>query len=122
MQALCWAWRSRAWRATAPTGTDCGRRESPYDRPARSSFPDGRKARSQRHMEPFATVIADEQNQQALRDLARQLRSPVGIVPFVGAGMSAPAGFWGWTDFLLRSASTIGIDAQIKQCTDAGRY
>ncbi len=73
-------------------------------------------------MDADATVIGEEDNQQALRDLVRQLRSSVGIIPFIGAGLSAPAGFWGWTDFLLRSAASVGAGKNVEQLTGAGRY
>ncbi|MBI4663460.1 MAG: SIR2 family protein [Verrucomicrobia bacterium] len=40
-----------------------------------------------------------------LRLLTEQIRSPVGVTPFVGVGMSVPFKFKAWKDFLLEQAS-----------------
>ncbi|WP_437304319.1 SIR2 family protein [Sorangium sp. So ce388] len=41
------------------------------------------------------------QNAETFRLLREQLDSPMGVVPFVGAGLSIPCGMPGWTQFLL---------------------
>ena len=49
--------------------------------------------------------LIDEENGNSLDILIAQLRSPVGVVPFVGAGLSVPFGFPGWPDFLKGAAA-----------------
>ena len=43
-------------------------------------------------------------NAATLRSLVAQVRSVVGVMPFVGAGMSVPFKFRTWKDFLLDQA------------------
>src|ERR1700730_11225313 len=50
-------------------------------------------------------------NQRTLDSLVRQLRQS-SVIPYVGAGLSIPFGFDGWTDFLI-SASPPEIRAEI---------
>ena len=45
--------------------------------------------------------------------LVRQMSS-AGIVPFVGAGLSAPFGFPQWTKFLLEAAEPVGLAGPIQ--------
>ena len=49
--------------------------------------------------------LIDRENRNSLDILVAQLRSPVGIVPFVGAGLSIPFGFPGWPRFLREAAA-----------------
>jgi hypothetical protein len=49
--------------------------------------------------------LIDRENRNSLDILVAQLRSPVGIVPFVGAGLSIPFGFPGWPKFLREAAA-----------------
>ncbi len=49
--------------------------------------------------------LIDRENKNALDILVAQLRSPVGVVPFVGAGLSVPFGFPGWPRFLREAAA-----------------
>ena len=72
-------------------------------------------------MESLTTVIEDKENQLVLRDLIRQLRSPVGIIPFIGAGMSAPV-FPGWRNLLLDNAHNADVKQKIKAHIQAGDY
>ncbi|MEZ5401750.1 MAG: SIR2 family protein [Bryobacteraceae bacterium] len=53
--------------------------------------------------EGLAAAIESE-NAGTFRDLVEQLRSPSGVIPFVGAGLSIPFGFHGWRDFLANGA------------------
>ena len=48
-------------------------------------------------------AIAGE-NEETLYHLVQQLRSPLGVIPFVGAGLSAPLGYPQWGEFLRRSS------------------
>lgn len=52
-------------------------------------------------------------NEANIRRLVQQAESPLGVVPFVGAGLSIPFGFPSWTDFLVEIATTAGIKKQI---------
>jgi tetratricopeptide (TPR) repeat protein len=47
-----------------------------------------------------SSIREDPQNRRAVVLLDNALRGP-GITPFIGAGLSIPAGYPGWTDFLL---------------------
>lgn len=53
-------------------------------------------------------------NQRTLDALVRQLRQS-SVIPYVGAGLSIPFGFDGWTDFLI-SASPLELRAEIDSC------
>lgn len=48
----------------------------------------------------MSSIREDPQNRRAVVLLDNALRGP-GITPFIGAGLSIPAGYPGWTDFLL---------------------
>jgi hypothetical protein len=61
-------------------------------------------------------------NEDSLRRLVDQLRSPAGVLPFVGAGLSVPLGFPGWGCFLLTLARAEGTEDRIGQLLDAGEY
>lgn len=54
------------------------------------------------------------QNQENIRDLVEQLRSPLGVIPFVGAGFSAPFEFPQWDALLLELAADLGRDDRDK--------
>ena len=51
---------------------------------------------------PQLLTRAKEENEQTIVRLVQQLRSPLGIIPFIGAGMSAPLKFPQWAAFLNR--------------------
>lgn len=61
-------------------------------------------------------------NQANLRRLTDQLRTQIGVIPFVGAGLSIPFDFPGWSGFLLSLAQSAGIEAQVRRCIGAGEY
>lgn len=48
--------------------------------------------------------LIDRENRISLDLLVQQIRSPMGIVPFVGAGMSVDFGFPSWSKFLTDAA------------------
>jgi hypothetical protein len=54
------------------------------------------------------------QNQENIRELVAQLRSPLGVIPFVGAGFSAPFGFPQWGALLLELAADLGREDRDK--------
>lgn len=49
-----------------------------------------------------------------MRRLVEQIKSPVSVIPFIGAGMSIPLGFPGWTSFLLSQAKLAGVTGQVQ--------
>jgi hypothetical protein len=59
---------------------------------------------------------------QNLQFLREQLASGVGVVPFVGAGFSAPFGYPTWSGFLLREAEKVNLRSKIEQELEVGRY
>lgn len=61
-------------------------------------------------------------NDFTLSELVTQLKSDLGVLPFVGAGLSIPFGFKGWQDFLLAQAKYAGIEKKIKQRIKQGEY
>lgn len=63
-----------------------------------------------------------EENQDNLRRLVEQMQTRVGVIPFVGAGLSVPYGFPGWTNFLHSRARSIAITDQISQRIELGEY
>src|SRR5215472_2705454 len=48
--------------------------------------------------------LIDRENKQVIEPLVAQLRSPVGVVPFVGAGLSMDFGVASWPRFLADAA------------------
>jgi hypothetical protein len=61
------------------------------------------------------------QNQENIRELVEQLRSPLGVIPFVGAGFSAPFGFPQWDTLLLELAADLGREDRDKVSTAVKR-
>lgn len=53
------------------------------------------------------------ENEKTFAKLEAQLKTSMGVVPFVGAGLSIPCGMPGWPDFLRRLASSVGRRAEI---------
>lgn len=72
--------------------------------------------------EVILKIGGSQDNQANLRRLTEQLGSPVGVIPFVGAGLSIPLGFPGWSGFLLSLAERAGIQNQIRERINAGEY
>ena len=68
-------------------------------------------------------IIRDiEDNEDNLRQLEDQIKTPISVIPFVGAGLSMPLGFPGWSNFLLAQAEKAGITDKIVARLDAGEY
>ena len=61
-------------------------------------------------------------NDLSLPMLIDQMQTPVGVVPFIGAGMSAPCGVRPWTLFLSDAAKLAGKTRAIDERVAAGRY
>lgn len=66
-------------------------------------------------------LIARE-NQTTFDLLVQQLRSPMGVVPFVGAGLSAPFGFPQWSKFLTDASEFHGRPEQVLDLVAKGDY
>lgn len=67
-------------------------------------------------------LLATGENKDQLRRLEDQLASRVGIVPFVGAGLSVAYGYPGWKAFLAEQAERAGIVDEIGRRLDMGQY
>ncbi|MCW5977701.1 MAG: tetratricopeptide repeat protein [Bryobacteraceae bacterium] len=61
-------------------------------------------------------------NDVYLPRLVEQLKSPIGIVPFIGAGMSAPFQFPQWTAFLRDLAGRARVADAVNRRLSAGQY
>jgi hypothetical protein len=61
------------------------------------------------------------ENQNSLDLLVPQLRSPMGVVPFVGAGLSIDFGFPGWARFLYEAAELHSAPQEVFAEIEAGR-
>ena len=71
----------------------------------------------------------EARNIDALNSLIRQLRSPLGVIPLVGAGMSAairfsdpPNNFPQWGELLLKMAAGTTRETEIRRLVSAGDY
>src|SRR5580704_9061226 len=62
------------------------------------------------------------QQDEVLEELVEVLKAPNGVTLFVGAGLSIPCGFPGWTNFLMKQAETVGLRARIRSVLDEGEY
>ena len=67
-------------------------------------------------------IIDMEENKVNLPLLVEQLETGNGVIPFVGAGLSIPLGFPGWTEFLLEQGQSAGIKKEIENRINAGEY
>src|SRR5712692_8366174 len=57
-----------------------------------------------------------------LDELVKQLKTALGVLPFVGAGLSIPFGFKGWQEFLLTTARSDSLRAKIVQRIARGEF
>lgn len=74
------------------------------------------------HVDILAALEPIGSNRENLRLLVDQLRRPQRVVPYVGAGLSIPFGFPGWTDFLLSQAREGRIEQKIRGRIRLGQY
>jgi hypothetical protein len=72
--------------------------------------------------ELIVQIEADDENRQCIDELVRQISTGAGITPFVGAGMSIPYGFPGWSSFLLGIASKWDVTDQVSRCMERGLF
>jgi|GEM_PF-6883075 len=54
------------------------------------------------------------ENISTVKQLVKQLRTPIGVVPFIGAGISIPYDYPGWTSFLRLLAEQAGLVEKIE--------
>lgn len=67
-------------------------------------------------VEGLVALIGDTfDNHANLRRLILQLRTQVGVTPFVGAGLSRPFGYPKWAEFLLAQAHLAGLVPEIEE-------
>lgn len=66
--------------------------------------------------------IAD--NRFSISELNRQVGSNIGIIPFVGAGLSAPMGLPTWTEFLrtLGVKAGVTVHSKVAECIESGKF
>lgn len=62
------------------------------------------------------------ENSDQLRRLEAQIASRVGVVPFVGAGLSVTYEYPTWRAFLTQQAQQANIESAIRHRLDAGQY
>src|SRR3954464_12535806 len=70
----------------------------------------------------LAPLAALGENPLNIRLLLRQIRAPVGVVPFVGAGLSVPFGFPAWRPFLEAQAPDEATRQKVVDLLEHGRY
>jgi actin-like ATPase involved in cell morphogenesis len=58
----------------------------------------------------------------SFRQLRAQIRTSLGVVPFVGAGLSAACGLPGWTDLLTRLADQAATGVTVRELLARGQY
>lgn len=66
--------------------------------------------------------MISRENQSTFDLLVRQLRSPMGVVPFVGAGLSVPFGFPQWSKFLTAASEFYSNPEQVLDLVAKGDY
>ena len=67
-------------------------------------------------------ALVEAENAVSIELIVESLRSPTGIIPFVGAGMSHDYGAPIWDDFLELAASSDDEKARVNRLIDEGRY
>ncbi len=61
-------------------------------------------------------------NEFTLDELVKQLKTALGVLPFVGAGLSIPFGFKGWQEFLLSAPGSADLREKISQRIELGQF
>ena len=64
----------------------------------------------------------DDRNRRNLTYLENDLKEYGSVIPFVGAGLSIPLGFPGWTRFLIDEATRIAAQTDVERLIGAGLY
>jgi SIR2-like domain len=70
----------------------------------------------------LTNILRFEENQDNIRYLVDQMKSGVGVIPFVGAGMSIPFGLPSWSGFLLDQATRAGLQDRMQVLLSTGGY
>jgi len=70
----------------------------------------------------IALIREDPLNERNFPALEEQVRKPVGVVPFIGAGLSMPLGFSGWTEFLRAEGRRNSLEGRIEDFIRIGDY
>ena len=70
----------------------------------------------------FLPLTSIAENENNIRLLTDQIKTQVGIVPFVGAGMSVPFGYPAWRPFLENQAPDKIVHQCIISLLDQGQY
>jgi hypothetical protein len=63
-----------------------------------------------------------EQNAYPLERLAEQMENPVGVIPYVGAGLSAPFGMPTWQKFLELEAEKLAQQTAVRKLVRQGEF
>lgn len=77
--------------------------------------------RSKAAMSLRPEILAFQQNEDEIQALSILFRAGR-VTPFVGAGMTIPCGYPGWSSFLLSEASLHGIQDPVQSDIAAGRF
>jgi len=67
-------------------------------------------------------LLAIGDNTAAIARFVTQARTPMGVIPFVGAGMSVPFGFPQWGAFLRQQAPSPAVLATVDALLNEGKY
>jgi len=73
-------------------------------------------------MDNLSSIKKIGDNQFTLDQLVIQLKTAMGVLPFVGAGLSIPFGFKGWQEFLLTTAESYIPREKMLQRIAKGEY
>ena len=71
---------------------------------------------------PEIDAWIDTRQEQTISSLARTLRSPTGVIPFIGAGASAPFNYPLWGDFLVSNALGDEEKAEVSRLVQENRF
>jgi SIR2-like domain len=72
--------------------------------------------------DPISTVGSFPENEGNFRRLLEDYDSALGVVPFIGAGLSVPLGFPSWHGFLIARASRAGVRKEVHALIETGKY
>jgi hypothetical protein len=67
-------------------------------------------------------ILGDPQNFENLNSLREEIKRYNGIIPFVGAGLSVPLGFPGWTQFLRDEARKYEIEDEMTSLLASAKH
>lgn len=73
-------------------------------------------------MDNLESIKTIGNNSFTLDELVKQLKTALGVLPFVGAGLSIPFGFKGWQEFLLATAKSDSLRETISQRIKGGEF